>query len=227
MVDRGLVLAGVGRVFHRAGHRISQSDAFERALCRRVNLVRNVADVAAAFKHAFLRELTWNDRPLGGLARDRMDDIADFQCRNINAQHLHVRVVDIHLHLALVDGLLGIGGHINRHGFAVWLDNFQPGNFHRGIGKHETQREGSIVAFALLGQDLGESVILSFAGAVRPIHPDHLPLDGGFVAVRIFGQRDLGGGGQDCLGICRGEKLSGVTVGALAADPRRRTKREG
>ena len=144
---------GVGRccVFDRAGNLIAQGDALQRPFPRGMDFVRDVPDITGAFKDIFVGEFARNNGALNGLAGDGMDDIANFHLGNVHPQEPVVGVIDIHLHLAVIDRLLGIGGHVHRGQFAVGMDDLQLDHFFLGVGQNETQRNGAVVALAFFG----------------------------------------------------------------------------
>src|ERR1022692_81366 len=85
-------------------------------------LVSAGPDVAAALHHEVLRVFAGDERPRYRGAHDGVDHVADLDLRDVDPQHLAVRVVDVHLHLAVVDALLGVRGHVDRLDPAVRLD---------------------------------------------------------------------------------------------------------
>src|SRR5215831_2769647 len=122
-----------------------------------------------------------------------MDDVANFDLGNVDAQNLAIRIVNVHAHLTVIDHFFGIGRDVDGDGIAVGFDDFEFDGFGGGIWQHIIKAEAAIAALAFFSKDLGESFILAFAGAVGAINANHFLLDGGLVAIGILFGGDLGG----------------------------------
>ena len=141
------------------------------------------------------REMEWTTSPISTLG-------------NVHLQNAAVRVVDVHLHLAVVDGLLRIGRHVHRDDRAVRLDHLQLDDLLRGVRQHEGKAESAVVALALFGEDLDEPLVLAFAGAVGVIDAHQSFLHGGLIAVRVFGEGDISRRRQGFLQVHEGPEIA-------------------
>ena len=105
-VHMAAVVGGAAGGRHRAGNLIADRDLLEVLRRRRRDLDAQVADEAPAFEQAALGVFPVDDRAHDRLPRDGVDQVARGKLRDVHLENARVGVIDVDLHLLVVDRLL-------------------------------------------------------------------------------------------------------------------------
>ena len=186
------VVRGPAGVVHRARNLVADRDLLQILRGRGVDLDAQVPDEAAALQQASLGVFALDHGAHDRLSGDGMDQITGRQFGDVHLEHPGIGIVDVDLHLLVVDGLLRIRGDVDRRDRAVGLEHLEPDDFHLRVRELELEAQEPVVVFADLREHLHKRFILGLGGSVGPIRADKSLVDDHFVAAGLAGRRDPG-----------------------------------